>query len=78
MRPHTDDLTPIVRAGAFAALLAFTNAASTSIVVAQSGPPPLTPLRGLIDHVSVNITGPATSSMSKPDHTPSAPTAATW
>src|SRR2546426_9467918 len=63
MRPRTYDWSRTVRASAFAGLLALTNAGPSSLVVAQSGPPPLMPLRGLIDHVSVNPAGrlPATT-----------------
>jgi hypothetical protein len=62
MRPRTYDWSRTVRVGAFAGLLALTNAGPSSVVVAQSGPPPLVPLRGLVDHVSANPYGrlPAT------------------
>ena len=56
MRPRIYDWSRTVRASAFAGLLALTNAGPSSLVVAQSGPPPM-PFRGLMDHVSVNPDG---------------------
>ena len=56
MRPRSDYRSRVVRTAAVAALLAIASGRSSSVVVAQSAPP-LTPFRGLIDHVTTTIWG---------------------
>ncbi len=54
MRPRSHYRSRVVRTAAVAALLAVASGRSSPVLVAQSGPP-LTPFRGLIDHVTTTI-----------------------
>jgi hypothetical protein len=57
MRASTPHLSRTLRAGALAGLLALAYQTPASVIHAQSGPPPLTPFHGLIDHVSQTMSG---------------------
>src|SRR5437773_2498978 len=57
MRASSSLLSRFVRAGTLAGLLALTFPTPASVIHAQSAPPPLTPFRGLIDHVSAAAWG---------------------
>src|SRR5262245_48529325 len=52
------------RLATLAVCIAFTSLTSSSIVIAQSGPPPLVPFHGLIDHVSTTWWGGVASGTS--------------
>ena len=45
------------RLATLAVCIAFTSLTSSSVVVAQSGPPPLVPFRGLVDDVTMAYWG---------------------
>ena len=57
MRASTARLSRTVRAGVLAGLLTLAYLTPASVIHAQSGPPPLTPFHGLIDHVSQTLSG---------------------
>jgi len=57
MYVSTARLSRIVRAGALGGLVTLAYLTPASVIHAQSGPPPLTPFHGLIDHVSQTMAG---------------------
>src|SRR6185369_10860212 len=68
MRSRTGFWCGVGRTGLLAGLLMLANSGPSPVALAQSNPPPLTPFRGLIDHVSATPQGfpPSSSAQSAP------------
>jgi hypothetical protein len=69
MRSRAPENVGVVRTIALGLLLVFASGSPAPVAVAQGGPPPLTPFRGLIDHVSAAPSGwPPSGSVESGSH----------